>query len=57
MKTKIQEEIKKQDLMIFRREDFSQSGLDLGLWDHLVEGLHPSVDEVEVIIVRRRAAR
>lgn len=40
-----------------RQEDFSQQGLDLGIWDGLTAGLPLNTDEVEIIIVSRRKAR
>lgn len=43
---------KKSVNLTFRRSDFSQQAIDLGIWDELIEGLNPGTDSVEVQGVR-----
>ena len=31
-----------------RKDDFSPSALDLGIWDDLIEGLNPATESVEI---------
>jgi len=37
--------------VILERDDFSESGLALGLWEALTEGLHISTNQVEVLVI------
>ncbi len=45
-------EKKKRIDVAFRKSDFSQQALDLGIWDELTEGLGDNVEQVEVSGVR-----
>lgn len=44
-----------RNTVVLERADFSASGLDLGLWDALIENLPANTEQVEVLVVKKFA--
>ena len=45
----------KRNTVVLERGDLSSSGLDLGLWEALTEGLPLNTEQVEVLVIRKFA--